>query len=157
MKKIMFANLKFLAVALALAVLACTSGVRPITSSDVLGGGTALDTTIRMKRECSVSIVGRTFILPIGEYRPTHVDSNGVFYAAPSGVTTHRGGAQQRIPGGIHMPNAGGRYYSFFSMWVALGEGDFSKLQLPNECWKPYGATVVLTRNGKEILQGSSN
>ncbi len=49
------------------------------------------------------------------------------------------------------MPNAAGRYYSFYSLWVEFWEGDFSKLPLPDHCLTP-GAAPVFTRNGVEIL-----
>ncbi|MCX5734573.1 MAG: tetratricopeptide repeat protein [candidate division NC10 bacterium] len=130
---------------------ACASGLHPVTPSDILGGGPAIETTLLVKHECSLSAGGREFRLPVGEYRPIHVDAHGVLYAAPGGVQTKRGDKVWRIPGGIHFPNSAGQYYSFLSMWVALTEGDVSKLRLPTECAKPDGSNVSLTRNGREV------
>ncbi|OGP82059.1 MAG: hypothetical protein A2Y95_00785 [Deltaproteobacteria bacterium RBG_13_65_10] len=148
----MLTRLKRIGLAVALALAACATGTHPITPSDVIGGGPAMETSLLVKRECSLSGGGRVYLLPVGEYHPTQVDSHGVFYAAPSGVTEKRGDTERTIPGGIHFPNSGGQYYSFLSMWVALWEGDISKLPLPDECWKPYGSTVSLTRNGRELV-----
>jgi len=137
--------------AITLVFAACATGTHPITPSDVLGGGPAIETTLLVKRECSVSVAGRVYLLPVGNYRPTQADSHGVFYESPSGVTEKDGGTQRTVPGGIHFPNSGGQYYSFLSMWIVRSEGDIARLPLPDECWKPYGATVSLTRNGKEM------
>jgi len=138
--------------ATALVLAACATGTHSITPSDILGGGPAIETTLLVKRECSVSMAGHVYLLPVGEYRPTRADSHGVFYAAPSGVVEKHGDTQRTIPGGIHFPSSAGQYYSFLSMWVALWEGDISKLPLPDECWKPYGSTVSLTRSGRELV-----
>jgi hypothetical protein len=132
-------------------VPACAGGVHPISPVDIIGSGPASETTLRLSSACSISAGGRTYILEPGEYAPTHADSHGVYYAAPNGVVEQRNAAEVRRPGGIHMPNAGGRYYSFYSFWVALWEGDFSKLPLPDSCRTPP-ANLVFTRSGREIL-----
>jgi hypothetical protein len=136
-----------------LAIIACSPGIHAIKPSDILGGGPAIETTLLVKRECILSISGRQYVLPVGEYRPIQADSHGIFYAAPNGVVEKKGTSERMRQGGIHFPNTAGKYYSFLSMWVSLWEGDISKLRLPNECCKPYGSTVSLTRNGKELNQ----
>jgi hypothetical protein len=141
----------FMGLAFVLALDACASGLHPITPSDILGGRPAIETTVLVKQECLLSAAGREFRVPVGEYRPTQVDSHGVLYAAPEGVLTKRGEKVWRIPGGIHFPSSAGQYYSFLSMWVALTEGDVSKLRLPAECAKLDGSTVSLTRSGREV------
>jgi hypothetical protein len=129
----------------------CAVGIHPISPADVIGSGPASETTLRLSNACSISAAGGTYILEPGEYVPTHADSHGVYYAAPNGVIEQRNAEEVRRAGGIHMPNAGGRYYSFYSFWVALWEGDFSKLPLPDSCRTPP-ATLVFTRSGVEIL-----
>jgi len=147
----MHARFKRIGPAVALVFSSCATGTHPITPSDILGGGPALETTLLVRQECSVSSAGRVFLLPVGDYRPTQADSHGVFYESPTGITEQRGDTQRTVSGGIHFPNSGGKYYSFLSMWIASSEGDPAKLPLPDQCWNPYGATVSLTRNGHEI------
>jgi hypothetical protein len=133
-----------------LLVIACAGSVHLLSASDIIGSGPASETALRLASACTVSGGGRSYTLEPGEYRPTHADSHGVFYAAPNGVVEARGGEQRRVPGGIHMPSAVGRYYSFYSLWVALWEGDFSKLPLSGDCMSS-GHAPVFTRKGIEV------
>lgn len=133
-------------------LLGCGGTVRPIVPNDIIGGGAAVETTILVKEPRTVPIAGRTLTLTVGEYRPTHVDSHGVFYSAPEGLLEVREGKQRPLVGGIHIPTAAGRYYSSLSIWVALWEGDFSKLPFADAWSRAYGQTWAMTRNGKEMV-----
>ena len=76
----------------------------------------------------------------------------GAFYSALDGLLEVREGKQRLLVGGIHIPTATDRYYSSLSIWVALWQGDFSKL-LFRDAWSgTYGQTWAMTRNSKEIV-----
>jgi hypothetical protein len=136
-----------------LSAVGCAGWARPIRETDVIGSGPAVETTFRVKERLAVAVpFGRVFILPPGEYRPTHIDRHGVFYASPTGVTERQGDSERQIMGGIHQPTEVGTYYSFPSLFVDLGDGSYSKYPLPAEVIRGYGRLFVFTRNGQEVI-----
>lgn len=118
-----------------------------------MGSARALDTSFRVFQEIVVPApFGQEYILPVGEYRPTHVDGHGVFYASPSGVIARKGTEQRALTGGIHMASQPGRYDSFPSLYVDFGSGTYWKLPLPDEVRAAsYGTRVVFVVNGQEV------
>lgn len=113
----MHSNVGALPLALAFAIVGCAASQRPIQESDRIGSARALDTSVRVIQEIVVPApFGLEYVLPVGEYRSTHVDGHGIFYASPTGVIARRGKEERVHPGGIHMAAQPGRYDSFPSL-----------------------------------------
>jgi hypothetical protein len=136
-----------------LLIVGCAASQRPIQDSDRIGSARALDTAFRVVHEIVVPApLGIDYVLPVGEYRPTHIDVHGIFYASPTGVTARKGDEHHVLPGGIHMASRPGRYDSFPSLYVDFGSGTFSKYPLPEDlAAQVYGTSVVFVVGGEEV------
>jgi tetratricopeptide (TPR) repeat protein len=135
----------------------CSGEMRPVTSSDVIGRLPVGETTLCLENVFIIPApsVGRSYILPGGYYRPTHVDEHGVYYAAPNGLLERLNGKEKQLSGGIHMPNKSGQYYSFLSLYIVLKEDDFPKLPLIDDKQKGIGSMLAFTWNGQDIKDAS--
>jgi hypothetical protein len=133
-------------------VTACAPAVRPIESTDLVGGGpSAGRVTVRVKAVIEVpapfSVV---YVLPVGEYRPAYADGHGSYFESPTGIVERADGSERTLVGGLHLPNAGGEYYSFPSLYVESSPRNPSKLPLPSNQLKSYGENVVFIVDGVE-------
>jgi hypothetical protein len=133
-------------------IAACAGAVRPIEPTDVVGGGPeASRVTVRVKVEMEVAAPGSiVYVLPVGEYRPVYADGHGAYFASPTGVIERADGSERSIAGGLHLPNEGGQYYSFPSLYVETSPGNPSKLPLPSEQLHSYGKNVAFAVDGVE-------
>jgi hypothetical protein len=131
---------------------ACAPAVRPIEPTDLVGGGpSASRVTVRVKAEMEVPAPGSVvYVLPVGEYRPVYADGHGAYFASPTGVVERADGSERSIAGGLHLPNEGGRYYSFPSLYVESSPGNPSKLPLPSAQLESYGKNVAFAVDGVE-------
>ena len=131
----------------------CSGAARPVMSSDVIGGGPVVETALCLENVIIVptQFTDRRFILPGGYYRPTQVDENGVYYAAPDGLIACRDGKEYRISGGVYMPNNSGGSFSFYSMYVVLKENNVVKLPFPLDIRQEIDDMLNFTRNGRDI------
>jgi len=138
--------------ALALAAMSCAGSVRPVRDTDRMTGGLVVETGYLVRQPVAVQApFGITYTLPEGEYVPTHVDDHGIFYASPTGVLETNGETERNRAGGIHSPREPGQYYSYPSLYVDRGDGDFSKLPLPDEVLQLYGDVIVFTHLGYPV------
>jgi len=137
--------------ALLLAALACAAGVRPLTEEDTITGVRALDTSYRVKDPVTVAGPnGREYVLPVGEYRPTHADAEGILYASPTGVTERAGFSKRAVPGGVYVANVPGRPFERPSLWIDRGNGRIARLPLPGAALGRYGDALVFAVGGEE-------
>ncbi len=134
-------------------MLTACGSVRPVAPADLVGGGpSATRVTVRVTKPIDVGAPFSTvYVLPIGEYRPVLADDKGVYFASPTGVVERSGDEEKTLPGGLHLPNAHVRYYSFASFYVEFSPGDPTKLPLDDETRARYGDSVVFTVDGKEM------
>jgi hypothetical protein len=139
-----------LGLSLCLGALACAASMRPVTETDTIAGARALDTSFRVKDRLAVPAArAREYILPVGEYRPTRADQEGIFYASPAGILERAGFSKRVLAGGIHVANAPGSY-AHPSLYVELGDGRVEKLPMPAEVLQGYGELLSFAVNGEE-------
>ena len=133
-------------------IAACAGSVRPVSPTDLVGGGPpASRVTVHVKQALEVRApLAVVYVLPVGEYRPVYADGHGVYFASPTGVIERSSGAEKTLAGGLHLPNAGGQYYSFPSMYTEASEGKPETLPLPEELLTHYGENVVFAIDGVE-------
>lgn len=137
--------------ALLVATLACAWGARPLTDEDTIAGIRALDTSFRVKDPIAVpGPAGREYTLPVGEYRPSHADAQGVLYASPMGVLERAGFSKRTIPGGIHVAELPGNPWERPSLWIERTRGRIEKLPLPANALDRYGDALVFAVDGEE-------
>jgi hypothetical protein len=116
----------------ALLALACATGGHPLTDSDRIAGARALDTSFRVKDRVAIpGPHGSEYLLPIGEYRPSSVDGDGIYYAAPQGVLEHAGFAKRAVPGGIFVPSGPGSPWEHALLYVLREDGRPMKIAIP--------------------------
>ncbi len=148
----MSASSKFLALVLPV-VIGCAGSIHPISYEDRLGNVPAIDSSIIVKKEILVpGPFSQDYLLPVGEYRPTHADSHGIFYASPNGVVERTREGEKLYDGGIHFPSQPGRYYTYPSLYLDRPALGFAKLPFPEEVRKDtYGTHIVFMLNGEPI------
>jgi len=127
---------------LALLALACAAPPRPLADADRIAGARALDTSFRVKDRVTMpGPHGAEYALPIGEYRPTRIDEQGVFYAAPQGILERAGFSKRMVAGGIFVPNAPARPWERSLLYVDRDDGKTAMIPIePSLLARPGGA-----------------
>jgi hypothetical protein len=132
--------------------LACASPPRPVTGEDRIAGARALDTSYRVKDQVIVPAPDAVeYVLPVGEYRPRHADDEGIFYAAPTGLTERAGFSKRVVPGGIYVASAPGRPFEHPAVWVERSDGRVVRLAMPGSALRRFGAVLAFAVDGEEL------
>jgi len=127
--------------ALALVALACATPPRPLVDADQIAGARALDTSFRVKDRVAVpGPHGAEYTLPIGEYRPGHIDAEGVYYAAPQGLHERAGFAKRTVAGGVFVPLAGPQPWEHASIYIDRDDGRTLRVPIPPDLLDGPGA-----------------
>jgi hypothetical protein len=100
--------------------------------------------------------------LPVGDYIPMYADSGGIFYAVPA----RKDAICINCPPGMPLsPTEGwGIYFPIDAqsnspphLWHQVLNLEWGRVRgekltaLPEQCWQPYGAAMVIVRNGEEV------